>query len=53
MTEVLTSLFAPIMVMLILVMFAERFIYACVLAVDFVSRLLNDSGYEPKRPISR
>jgi hypothetical protein len=53
MTEVLTSLFAPLMVMLILVMFGERFIYMCVLAADFVTRLITDPSYEPRRPVSR
>ena len=52
MTEVLTSLFAPMFVMLILIMFVERFIYACLIAADFVMRLLTDE-YQPRRPVSR
>jgi hypothetical protein len=49
MTEVLTSIFAPIFVMLIAVMFMERFIYAILTASDFVVALMSD----PITPVGR
>lgn len=52
MTEVLTTIFAPIFVMLILVLIMERFIYACVLAADFVTRLLT-GPQTPTRPVRK
>ncbi len=52
MTEVLTTILAPIFVMLILVLILERFIYSCVLAADFVMRLLT-SPPPPRRPVSK
>lgn len=52
MTEVLTTLFAPIFVMLILIMGIERFIWACLMTADFVMRLLFEPT-SPVRPISR
>lgn len=52
MTEVLATLFAPVLVMLILVMIIERFIYACLITADFVVRLVR--GPQPAtRPVSR
>lgn len=40
MTEVLTSLFAPIFIMLVLLMIGERIIYALIATVSFVRGLL-------------
>lgn len=52
MTEVLTTLFAPIFVMLILVLTLERFFYMCLVTADFVMRLVT-GPQQNVRPIRK
>lgn len=52
MTEVLTTIFAPMFVMIILVFSVERFITACLVAAGFVTRLLT-GPQQPVRPLRK